>query len=286
MKIVVTGSSGKFGQHVVRNLAAAGHDVWGIDRVANPALGRSRMCDLSSPGDLVDAFAGAQAVVHLAAIPAPNLMPDNVTFNNNVSTVYNVLKAAADLKIAKLVLASSIAAYGFLYARKMPEPKYLPLDEQHPCQPTDPYGLSKLVGETIADSFASQMEASISSLRLPGINFDPEFRPIRERLRDPRYRLPGFWTYIDARDAAEACRLCLERAPPGHTIFNVAAPTSNMREPTDELLQRYLPAVKKSQSRLAGNWSGMDSGKAERMLGFRAQHVWESSIRSPSQTEP
>lgn len=282
MKIVVTGSSGKFGQHVVRNLTAAGHDVWGIDRGANPSLPCSRVCDLSSPGDLGESFAGAEAVVHLAAIPAPNLMPDNVTFNNNVSAAYNVLKVAADLKIAKLVLASSIAAYGFLYARKMPEPKYLPLDEQHPCRPTDPYGLSKLVGETIADSFASQTAASISSLRLPGINFDPEFKLIKERFSNPRYRLPGFWTYIDARDAAEAFRLCLERAPPGHTIFNVAAPTSNMREPTDELLRQYLPAVKKGQSRLAGNWSGMDSSKAERMLGFRAQHVWERYVGSPS----
>lgn len=282
MKIVVTGSSGRFGQHVVRHLTAAGHDVLGIDRIANPSMRPSWVCDLSRTGDLFEAFAGAGAVVHLAAISAPNLMPDSVTFNNNVSAVYNVLKVAADLKIGQVVVASSIAAYGFLYAGKMPAPKYLPLDEEHPCQPTDSYGLSKVVGETIADSFAIRTGASISSLRLPGINFDPEFKLLKERFDDPRYRLPGFWTYIDVRDAAEACRLALEAAPPGHTIFNVAAATSNMREPTDELLRQYLPNVKKKQSRLAGNWSGMDSSKAERMLGFRAEHVWERSIRSQS----
>jgi nucleoside-diphosphate-sugar epimerase len=238
-----------------------------------------RLCDLSRTGDLLEAFAGAQAVIHLAAIPAPNLAPDGETFNNNVSAVYNVLKAAAELKIAKLVVASSIAAYGFLYARKMAQPEYLPLDEEHPCQPTDPYGLSKLVGETIADSFAAQTGASISSLRLPGINFDPEFRLIKERFSSPQYRLPGFWTYVDARDAAEACRLALDAAPRGHTVFNVAAPTSNMREPTDALLKQYLPTVKKNQDRLAGNWSGMDSSKAERILGFRAEHVWERYVQ-------
>jgi nucleoside-diphosphate-sugar epimerase len=282
MKIVVTGSSGQFGQHVVRNLTAAGHDVLGIDRVANPSIRASWVCDLSRTGDLFEALAGAQAVVHLAAIPAPNLMPDSMTFNNNVNAVYNVLKVAAELRIGKLVIASSIAAYGFLYARTMREPKYLPLDEEHPCTPVDSYGLSKVVGETIAGSFAMQAAASISSLRLPGINFDPEFKLIKERFVNSRYRLPGFWTYIDVRDAAEACRLALEAAPPGHTIFNIAAPTSNMREPTDELLKQFLPEVKKNGNGLVGNWSGMNSSKAERMLGFRAQHVWERYIQNPA----
>ena len=280
MKIVVTGSSGKFGQYVVKNLTAAGHDVLGVDRVADPSLQAARVCDLSCMADLLEAFAGAEALIHLAAIPAPNLVPDNVTFNNNVSAAYNVLKVAADVKIRKVVVASSVAAYGFLYARRMPQPKYLPLDEDHPCQATDPYGLSKLVGETIADLFATETGASIASLRLPGINFDPEFRLLKERLSSPRYRLPGFWTYIDARDAARACRLGLEAAPTGHTIFNVAAPTSNMRELTDDLLKQYLPGVKKSKSGLTGNWSGMDSSKAERILGFRAEHLWERYIQS------
>jgi hypothetical protein len=76
--------------------------------------------------------------------------------------------------------------------------------------------------------------------------------------------------------------LALEAAPQGHTIFNVAAATSNMRESTDELLKRYLPGVRKKEDGLMDNWSGMDSNKAERILGFRAQHVWERYIRSPT----
>jgi len=107
------------------------------------------------------------------------------------------------------------------------------------------------------------------------MNFDPEFKLLKERLGNPPYRLPGFWTYVDVRDATEACRLALEHAVPGHTILNIAAPTSNMREPTDELLSRYLPSVRKKRHDLVDKWSGMDSGKAEQLLGFRARHVWE-----------
>jgi nucleoside-diphosphate-sugar epimerase len=159
----------------------------------------------------------------------------------------------------------------------MPVPDYLPLDEKHLCRPRDSYGLSKVVGETIADSFASQTGFSIVSLRLPGINFDPEFALIKERQSNPAFRLPGFWSYIDTRDAAEACRLALEVAPTGHHVFNVAAPTSNMREATDDLLARFLPSVKKSRADLSGHWSGIDSSKVERDLGFRALYTWEKA---------
>jgi nucleoside-diphosphate-sugar epimerase len=278
MKIVVTGASGRLGKVVSRHLVAHGHDVLGIDRAADPSLRPLWVGDLCQTGDLFEACAGADAIVHLAAIQAPNLAPDSVTFNNNVNSTYNVFKVAADLRIRTVVGASSSAAYGFLYARAMPVPDYLPLDEEHPCRPQDPYGLSKVVSEVIATSFASQTEASIVSLRLPGINFDPSFSIIKERMSNPHGRLSGFWSYIDARDAAEAFRLSLALNRQGHIVFNVAARTSSMRQPTDELLRRFLPAVKKSRPELAGNWSGMDSSKAERELGFSAKHVWEENL--------
>lgn len=278
MRIVVTGSSGQLGRHAVQHLRAAGHDVLGFDRVANDGMGPNRIGDLNGTDDLFAACAGAEALVHLAAIPAPNRLPDSVTFNNNVAAVYSVCKVACDLGIGRIVIASSIGAYGFLYAKEMKPPDYLPLDEAHPCEPTDPYGLSKIVGETIAGSFARQTDISICSLRFAGINFDPSFERIKQRLAHPESRLSGFWTYVDVRDAVEACRLALEAARKGHHIFNIAAPSSNMREATDELLRRFLPNVPKSRNELTGNWSGMDSRKAERDLGFRARFLWERSL--------
>src|SRR5262249_15771861 len=278
MKVVVTGASGRLGKVVSDHLAKHGLEVLGIDQTPNPSHKPSWIGNLCLTGDLFEACAGAEAIVHLAAIQAPNLAPDSVTFSNNVNSTYNVFKVAADLKIQRVVAASSSAAYGFIYARMLPMPDYLPLDEVHPCRPQDPYGLSKVVGETIGASFAVQTGASAVSLRLVGINFDPTFSIIKERMTDPGSRLSGFWSYVDARDAAEACRLALDLAPTGHHVFNIAAPTSNMKQPTEELLKQFLPTVTKRLSGLKGNWSGTDSSKSARELGFQAEHVWEKYL--------
>ena len=114
------------------------------------------------------------------------------------------------------------------------------------------------------------------------INFDPEFGLVKERLRNPRYRMPGFWTYIDVRDAAEACRLALEAAPAGHTIFNAAAPSSNMREPTDDLLKRYLPASKKIRPGLSAIGVAWTVAKSNASLAF----VPDMFGRAPSRVRP
>ena len=189
-----------------------------------------------------------------------------------------MLKAATDLGVRRAVLASSVAAYGFIYAPRMPTPDYLPLDEEHPCRPQDSYGLSKVVGETIADSFARLAPIAIASLRIAGVSFDPTFQRYVERWAAPTERLGGFWSYVDARDAAVACRLALETPLQGHQVFNVCAPTSLMREPTDELIRRYVPDLPRTKPGLSGNWAGMDPTKAERVLGFRAEHLMERYV--------
>jgi nucleoside-diphosphate-sugar epimerase len=278
-RIVVTGGSGRLGQHVIRELLDHQNDVLSLDRVEPPAkLCSSSIIDLTRYEDVRAALKDADGVVHLGAYQAPGLAPDSETFTNNVTAVYNLLHAAAAIGVRRAVLASSTAAFGFLYASKPFLPDYLPLDEKHPCKPQDPYGLSKVVGEKIADSFAALHDMSIYSLRFPGINFDPDFHGFTERWQDPSVKLGRFWSYIDARDAAAACRLALEADLRGHQIFLAAAPTSTVREPTDELLRRYFPGVKKSQPQLKGNWSGVDSAKARELLGFQARHVWKNYL--------
>ena len=275
MKIVVTGGSGLFGQVVVSELFKAGYNVLSLDR--KPHAGGFRpswAIDLLQSGHIYEACVKADAVIHLAAHNAPNLASDGITFNDNVRMTYNVVKAASDIGIRRVVVASSIAAYGFLYGVHETSPDYLPIDEDHRCRPTDPYGLSKVVGETICDSFACS-GLDIVSLRLPGINYDPSYQRIQGFMASPGDRRRGFWSYIDARDAAAAVRLSIETPLRGHRIFNIAAPTSNMREPTLELIRRFYPDVKDIRQKADTNWSGLSSQRAEQELGFVPEYTWE-----------
>jgi nucleoside-diphosphate-sugar epimerase len=279
VKIVVTGGSGRLGQYTVRELLAHDHDVLSLDRVPAPEpLCRSWVAELTRAGDLYQALKDADGVIHLAAWQAPGLTPDTETFANNVSATYNVLKAATDLGVGRAVLASSVAAYGFSYAPRMPTPEYLPLDEEHPCRPQDPYGLSKIIGETLADSFTRLAPISIASLRLAGVNFDPTYQRYVERWSRPTERLGSFWCYVDARDAAVACRLAVEVPLTGHEVLNISAPTSLMREPTADLLKRLVPDLPRIKEGFSGNWSGMDPAKAARVLGFHTEHLMEQVV--------
>lgn len=279
-RVIVTGGSGRLGQHAISHLLERGCEVLSLDIVPPPAkLCDSWLCDLRRAGDLYEAFRGADAAIHLGAYQAPNLAPDCETFGNNVSATYNVLKAAVDLGVPRVVCASSIAAYGFLYAPKIWAPDYLPLDEAYPCRPQDPYALSKVFGEQLADSCTGYSDITVASLRFSGVNFDLAYEELPRRWADPGAWMGTFWSYVDARDAAVACRLALEAPLSGHEVFNIAAPTSRYPEPTDELVRRYIPGTKIREG-YSGHWGGLDVTKAADTLGFTAAHVWRDYLNA------
>jgi nucleoside-diphosphate-sugar epimerase len=280
-KVVVTGGSGRLGQFVIRDLLACGDQVLSLDRVPpREKLCPSWLADLRHSGDLFEALNGAYGIIHLGAYQAPNLAPDAETLSNNVAVTYNVLRAAADVGVKKVVIASSTAAFGFIYTTKLWAPDYLPLDENHPSKPQDSYGLSKVLGEQIADSIVSlNRDMTISSLRFPGVNFDLSYESFRERWRAPRSRAKGFWTYVDARDAATACRLALEAKFKGHEVFIASAPKNCMIQPTMELVTKYLPKGATIKKVAGTHWSCVDSSKARRMLGFKPQHIWQDYLK-------
>jgi nucleoside-diphosphate-sugar epimerase len=182
----------------------------------------------------------------------------------------NILAAAETAAVNKIVCGSSLAVYGFYYSRITVVPDHLPIDEDHPLGPQDPYGLTKLVGEKLCDAAAARSDIQIASLRFSGIYTEAHRALILERKKSPLIRGSGaLWSYIDARDAARACRLALEAKFSGHEAFNICAPETFMDTPTSELVKKYLPGVKLTRA-MSGRESGYDVAKAKRMLGFQA----------------
>ena len=152
MRIVVTGGSGKAGRWVVRDLREHGHDVLNVDLVRDgSAHGLCLVTDLTDLGQALEVIAGADAVVHLAAIPAPGLRPEGETFRVNAMSTYNVFAAAVAAGVSRVVWASSETVLGLPFDTP---PLFAPIDETIEPRPESSYALSKLVGETMADQFA------------------------------------------------------------------------------------------------------------------------------------
>ncbi|THH00236.1 hypothetical protein EW026_g2292 [Hermanssonia centrifuga] len=150
MKLIVTGSNGRLGRRVVIAALKAGHTVVGVDNRANESVDLAlsgpnftfREADLCEYENAVQVLQGSEAVIHLAALPTPQDYIA-ITHNTNVVISWNVLRAAAELGITRVAQASSVNVVTLVWSQG-PKLHYLPLDEDHPCEPDEPYGLSKV----------------------------------------------------------------------------------------------------------------------------------------------
>ncbi len=277
MRVVVTGGSGLAGRYVVADLMEHGYEVTSVDRVAPSAgLAPYKLADLQDIGQAYGCLAGADAVVHLAAIPRPGFHTNEVVFRTNVISTYSVFEVAANTGIRRIVLASSISVLGYPFFYRLFAPRYAPIDESHPRLPQDPYALSKLLGEEIAEGFVRRTGMTVVSLRLAWIHtpetFAEQLLPMQQ---DPGAGASNLWGYIDARDAAQACRLALGADLAGHHPLFVAAPDTFMDVPTAELVRRYYPETELRPG-LEGRSSIISSRLAASAIGYTARHTWES----------
>ncbi|MES2794106.1 MAG: NAD(P)-dependent oxidoreductase [Planctomycetota bacterium] len=275
-KVVVTGAAGRLAQAAITELLAHGHGVWGIDCVRPETL-RCRFLpvDLTQPAAVFDALQGADAVLHLGAVPGPLVQPASVTFTNNVQSTYNVVEAAAALKISRVVSASSVFALGWTDDATAFWPESVPVDEAHPLTPFEAYGLSKQVGEEICGMTSRRTGMPTVSLRLMNIISAEGYfalpwpRPSRER--GLRFVM---WPYVDIRDAARACRLALEANTKGHEACFIAARDTRFDAPTLELLQELAPATLRVTGPLSESASVVSIDKAHHILGYEPEHHW------------
>lgn len=271
MKVVVTGGAGKAGRSTVADLVEHGHEVLDIDLARHDSPAPTLVTDLAELGQAFEVLAGADAVVHLAAIPAPGLSPAGETFRNNTLSTYNVFSAAAALGIRRVVWASSETTFGVPLSPGMV--RYAPIDEEHPLQPHHSYGLSKVVGEELARYFAAQSQTSFVGLRISNIITPDAYDTVFSAHADPLSRSWNLWGYIDSRDVAQACRVSLTAEVRGADAFIVAARDTAMPTPSRELLASVYPGVSLPEGH-GEHASLLSSEKAVRVLGYSPQHSW------------
>ncbi|MFI6325890.1 NAD-dependent epimerase/dehydratase family protein [Nonomuraea sp. NPDC050556] len=290
-RTLVTGSAGRLGRSVVSALAAAGHEVIGVDSVpGTPGDAAATLpADLTDLGETYEVFARFRpdAVLHLAAIATPFSRSDAVTFRTNTALAFNVCDAAVALGIGKVVVASSPTVVGYGSPSGW-APAYLPIDETHPTQPWNAYNLSKLVAEETMRSFARTAATRLAAFR-PCFVIAPEEwagaptqsgHTVTERLDQPEIAGVSLFNYLDARDAADLLMALLDRLPglPNGEVFFAGAADALAREPLAELLPRVIPSTAGFAETLTGTSPAFTSAKAERLLGWQAKRSWRTEL--------
>ena len=291
-RILFTGGSGKAGRHVVPYLRDRGHRIVnadltplavpGIDNIAVDVADSGQMFNvLTSYGNLGELDTGVapfDAVVHFAAIPRILIKPDNETFRVNTLGTYAVIEAAVKLGIRKIVIASSETTYGVCFANGRADPAQLPLDEDYDVDPMDSYGLSKVLNEVTARSFARRSGADIYALRIGNVIEPHEYAELFPGyFANPDVRRRNAFCYIDARDLGQIVDRCLETDGLGFQVFNAGNDTNGMNIPTAELIARYFPGVPVTRA-LGENEALFSNRKIREMLGFREEHDWRTYV--------
>lgn len=277
--VVITGGSGLLGPAVIKEFLEHDYHVVNAD-IKHPkeALCKTVITDLTNLGEVYGVLAGADAVVHLAAIPVAYSHPNEVTFQNNVMSTYNILEAAGNLGIKKAVISSSESSYGICFSKQGLTPQYVPIDEDHPQMPEESYGLSKIVNEKTADMIYQRKGVQVVSMRLGNVISPEMYKNFPNFIHDPEQRKTILWSYIDTRDAATAFRLAVETDGLGSVALNIAADDTSMNIESKQLMETCFPTVKDFRKDLSGFETLLNNEKAKKLLNWKPIHKWRNYV--------
>ena len=310
MKVLVTGGAGYIGSHAVRLLERAGHDVWVYDNLSlghQAAVPKGRLIEgpLMDRSRLVESLSSKriEAVMHFAAFASVN---ESVTdpakyYQNNVVASLNLLEAMREVDVKKIVFSSTTATYGV--------PERVPITEEEPQKPINPYGFAKLVIERALADYAQAYGFTYAALRYfnaagasaegnLGEDHDPETHLIpiilqvalgqRQQITiyGDDYPTPDgtcIRDYIHVDDLGAAHVLALAHLKPGEGLqLNLGtgrgASVREVIEACRRVTGHAIPTV--LGPRRAGDPPELvaDSRKAQRVLNWRPQYMDVESI--------
>lgn len=294
MRILVTGARGKVGRAAVAALMEAGHDVRATD-VFPPTFERPEpgepdyvQARLTDAGEAFAVVRGAEAVVHTAALPEPTKNPAHVTFHNNLMALFNTLEASVRWGVSRFVNVSSETVPGFFFPERDFLPDYVPVDEEHPIRPQDPYALAKHFGEQLMDAAVRRSDIRPLTIRPCWVQHEGNYeRNLGPQVRDASVLSPNFWSYIDVYDLADAIALAVDSDLPGHEVFYIASPDNVGNRPFEEIVRRYYgDAVQIKRPLPREDASGISVEKAKRVLGYSPKRTWSDYLDENGRTKP
>ena len=292
-RVLVTGAGGHLGGYTARLLAAAGHETYGTSRRKLDAASdettsgiRWLTCDLTKPIEVREAVKASKPSVVLHAVGAAGDSDLESLLTANVVSLANLVDALAGVPIDRLLVIGSGAEYA--------ESGREPIGEGHPLAPGSRYGLSKLyqfeLSQMALRTGMPVVYARPFSLVGPGTSCATAVGDISKRLAKAVGAqgsgvlqvgdLERWRDYLDVRDAAAACKLLLEAAPPGG-VYNVCSGIPVLLgEVVDKLIS--MTGAKVRLQRVEGNPSvRFQVGDPSRLraLGWSPTHDLETSLR-------
>lgn len=283
MKVLVTGSSGLVGKVAVEYLIAAGHEVVPYDL--------SDGQDILNVEQLSGVTQGCSTIVHLAAMDEPvesEIGPATTgtaekIFEVNVQGTKNVLCAAKENGVQRVVVLSSVDVFGVFMGKGVPD--YLPLDDNHPLRPVGPYAESKVQVEDLCEQFTAETHVPTICLRSPGIFTESIYQFIRNlRAQNPEAEWSPIWEYgafIDVRDVVATIVQSVQARVQGHHRLLICADDISSTElDTLSLVHKLLPQVEwrggevYTQNRFKAL---LNTEPAKQLLGFNPSYAWRNN---------
>ena len=293
MRILVTGGSGRIGKHIIKTLQENNHEIINFDVIPSKDLSCTFIKgDLKDCNSVKSATKEVDVVVHLAAYPTENSIIDHGGYwegwDVNITGSFNVLQAAVENGVKKVIYASSICSTGIItWAGSTHALEYLPVDEKHPFKAQNLYGIGKAMIENLCYMYSEKFELSTVCMRMATVWFEKN-KKYNEWCDDPALMINKSalmrdlsWQFVGVDDAAQAFKLAVEKPLKGYVAYNVGGSETPTYWDSLKLAETFFPDIPIHNPHLflynpkKPLW---DISKIQRDLNYRPNCSWKDYL--------